>query len=417
METINIMVFGRPQKPRFNAQKGVYEYYPSSEGIQLCLTYSELVKWLTKGVRCECKGETGAVIFGEFKNGQTHRKQENILNRSCICLEIDGLKKEDVLQMKQGLQSMAYDVIGYSSYNHLADGQTMKLHLIFPFSNPVTTKEHYVAAYEYLQLKFLKHSGFVLNEEKISPIKSGEINIDQSAKSWALVMYLPCVKKGRTFQWLAMKGEFFNPYNEEVMRILSANVKSKNKGFTNPNNFVGNNGNNGVNQGNHAVSQGNNSANKGNAAGYNNNVSQNNPQDKQQQQNLYSQRKERTSSYFAKAQKKNKKPGFIGVASSVDYSVVIDKFNNTYTWQQVMQYFLSDKYIYEGGNRYRYFLSKSSGGMVLLNNDLCYSHHSLDPSCNGKAYSKFWLVCKHNFNNSIHDMVQWIMYNNIVVLV
>ncbi|MGP1515933.1 MAG: hypothetical protein ACTTJH_08285 [Bacteroidales bacterium] len=372
-KTINIMLFGRKGNPHFNSSKGVYEYVPGVHGLEGSMSYQDFVKMLTHTKRCEYKGTMGAVLFGEFKTDDGYRKEQNIHCRTAICLEIDGLLIEDLHKMKQGLDLMNYEVVGYSSFNHLVDGKTAKLHLVFPLQNKICSKQEYAKVYEYLQDKFLKCSNLVLNEEKISKIRKGEINIDQSAKSWSLVMYLPCTRKKATFNYIVHHGEWFDYVKEGI--------------FMKKNKTTSNNANN-------------NSYSEQNRQIYSYDMNR---------QKALSKKRQTMFHTYSKGQ------AYKGVMSMQDYTYIIEKFNDTYSWERVMQFFLADKYICEGKNRYRYHLSESAGGFVLLNNELCYSHHAKDPCHTGKPYTKFWLVCKHKFNNSIKDMINWIIENEIVI--
>ncbi|MBR1626031.1 MAG: hypothetical protein IJ681_02685 [Bacteroidales bacterium] len=389
METIVFTLFKRSNTARFNEKKQYWEYPPQAKGEESEIPYTEFVKLLTHSEKGEYKGYHSSVIFGKLKDKNKARGRDNIEYRNCITIEIDGLFEQDRQRLKEGLQRMKTECIGYSSFNHLADGKTMKMHLVFPLSENIYSQEHYTSAFHFLQNKLLENTNLVLNECKISPLEVGEINLDNSAHSWSLVMYLPCVRRNMPFHHLYIQGKKFNP------------KKIDTKGLKRQSDVINNNNN--VN---------NLQENCNNLHSDCNNQKMNCNNTKEDCNNRKTDEAKEWKTPYKILKNQHEKTS----KENIRASVIIEKFNNYYTWEQVLSYFLQDVYIKSGEKRYRYYKSSSTAGMVLINNDLCCSFHTLDPANDRKACNKFQLLCIHKFNNDWKACVDWIKNNNLIVL-
>lgn len=76
---------------------------------------------------------------------------------------------------------------------------------------------------------------------------------------------------------------------------------------------------------------------------------------------------------------------------------IVGIFCRTFDIEQVIEEFLSDKYVPTGtAGRYSYTQGSTTGGLVIYDNLWAYSHHGSDP-CSGKLCNAFDLVRLHKF--------------------
>lgn len=77
---------------------------------------------------------------------------------------------------------------------------------------------------------------------------------------------------------------------------------------------------------------------------------------------------------------------------------IIGAFCRTYSVQEAIEAFLSDKYARVDDNRYTYLGGTTAGGLVVYEDKYAYSHHGTDPA-GGKLCNAFDLVRIHKFGN------------------
>lgn len=85
-------------------------------------------------------------------------------------------------------------------------------------------------------------------------------------------------------------------------------------------------------------------------------------------------------------------------ADPLDKEGVIGAFCRTYSIQETIEIFLSDKYEKVNDNRYTYLDGSSTGGAVIYEDKFLYSNHATDP-CSLKLCNSFDLVRIHNFES------------------
>ncbi|HCD18960.1 hypothetical protein C7R57_07245 [Macrococcoides caseolyticum subsp. caseolyticum] len=109
------------------------------------LTFKELVKYLSDVKVSDDKYSNGTYILGEMKD--THRNDENVLNRHALALDIDDLPTDtSIVEDIENMFSFSY--ILYSTFSHRVDKPRFRL--IIPLSKPIE-KEYYKPAIKFFE--------------------------------------------------------------------------------------------------------------------------------------------------------------------------------------------------------------------------------------------------------------------------
>lgn len=122
------------------------------------LTFKELVKYLSDVKVSDDKYSNGTYILGEMKD--THRNDENVLNRHALALDIDDLPTDtSIVEDIENMFSFSY--ILYSTFSHRVDKPRFRL--IIPLSKPIE-KEYYKPAIKF----FEKQLGVSVDEKSFT---------------------------------------------------------------------------------------------------------------------------------------------------------------------------------------------------------------------------------------------------------
>lgn len=100
------------------------------------VTFQQLIKWLKMTIISNNKFANGTFLIGEMKEDK-HRKDENVINRHALVIDIDDLSKEaDVINDIKEKFNFSY--ILYTTHNH--EPQAPRYRLIIPLNKPITKK-------------------------------------------------------------------------------------------------------------------------------------------------------------------------------------------------------------------------------------------------------------------------------------
>ncbi|WP_420496202.1 primase C-terminal domain-containing protein [Macrococcus psychrotolerans] len=122
------------------------------------LTFKELVKYLSDVKVSDDKYSNGTYILGDMKD--THRNDENVLNRHALALDIDDLPTDtSIVEDIENMFSFSY--ILYSTFSHRVDKPRFRL--IIPLSKPIE-KEYYKPAIKF----FEKQLGVSVDEKSFT---------------------------------------------------------------------------------------------------------------------------------------------------------------------------------------------------------------------------------------------------------
>ncbi len=109
------------------------------------LNLSQLVSYLAHSEVSSDKYHAGTYIIGEMAD--THRNDDNILNRQAICIDIDDLPADTTLV--EDVENMfGFSYILYTTFNHRKDAPRYRL--VIPLLKPIT-KRHYKAAIRFFE--------------------------------------------------------------------------------------------------------------------------------------------------------------------------------------------------------------------------------------------------------------------------
>lgn len=109
------------------------------------LTFKELVEYLSDVKVSDDKYSNGTYILGNMKD--THRNDENVLNRHALALDIDDLPAgTNIVEDIENMFSFSY--ILYSTFSHRVDKPRFRL--IIPLSKPIE-KEYYKPAIKFFE--------------------------------------------------------------------------------------------------------------------------------------------------------------------------------------------------------------------------------------------------------------------------
>ncbi len=137
--------------------------YSNSFLTSKALTFNELVKYLSDVKVSDDKYSNGTYILGDMKD--THRNDENVLNRHALALDIDDLPADtSIVEDIENMFSFSY--ILYSTFSHRVDKPRFRL--IIPLSKPIA-KEYYKPAIKF----FEKQLG---------------VNVDEKSFTWSQCM-------------------------------------------------------------------------------------------------------------------------------------------------------------------------------------------------------------------------------------
>ena len=132
--------------------------YSNSFLTSKALTFKELVKYLSDVKVSDDKYSNGAYILGDMKD--THRNDENVLNRHALALDIDDLPTDtSIVEDIENMFSFSY--ILYSTFSHRVDKPRFRL--IIPLSKPIE-KEYYKPAIKF----FEKQLGVSVDEKSFT---------------------------------------------------------------------------------------------------------------------------------------------------------------------------------------------------------------------------------------------------------
>lgn len=109
------------------------------------LTFKELVKYLSDVKVSDDKYSNGTYILGEMKD--THRNDENVLNRHALVLDIDDLPTDtSIVEDIENMFSFSYFL--HTTFSHRVDKPRFRL--IIPLSKPIE-KEYYKPAIKFFE--------------------------------------------------------------------------------------------------------------------------------------------------------------------------------------------------------------------------------------------------------------------------
>lgn len=407
MNNITFMYFKKPLYTVYNSKKGFYQYPPSSEGQSVTLQYPEFVNTLTRRVTCDCKGQSGSVLFGEFHQGQTHRCSSNIKNRNCVVLEIDGILESDRDRVRNGLKKMGKEVIGYSSFSHLADGRICRMHFVFPLERAVFSKQDYSAVYYKTKDMFLTCTGLKQLDKTQAELSAGYADIDDSAASWALVMYMPCTRKGLAFHWLYIQGEFMQADTGEDVVVYSLKDTENKTVLQNCGNAV-------TQTKKQVISDGHNISEITVKSGVNCSYGVDGLTGNKEKEIYLTEQKGKTSGGEKQVMSVKEKKRLERNKHRYSVYAVQQAFDGKYSAEYVMDCFLSDVYQKQSPRRYKYIPSSSVAGVVLTDDNRAVSFHTSDPASGNRGNSPFWLLAKHKFSGSALQTARWITDNGWV---
>lgn len=132
--------------------------YSNSFLTSKALTFKELVKYLSDVKVSDDKYSNGAYILGDMKD--THRNDENVLNRHALALDIDDLPTDtSIVEDIENMFSFSY--ILYSTFSHRVDKPRFRL--IIPLSKPIE-KGYYKPAIKF----FEKQLGVKVDEKSFT---------------------------------------------------------------------------------------------------------------------------------------------------------------------------------------------------------------------------------------------------------
>lgn len=132
--------------------------YSNSFLTSKALTFKELVKYLSDVKVSDDKYSNGTYILGDMKD--THRNDENVLNRHALVLDIDDLPTDtSIVEDIENMFSFSYFL--HTTFSHRVDKPRFRL--IIPLSKPVE-KEYYKPAIKF----FEKQLGVKVDEKSFT---------------------------------------------------------------------------------------------------------------------------------------------------------------------------------------------------------------------------------------------------------
>lgn len=132
--------------------------YSNSFLTSKALTFEELVKYLSDVKVSDDKYSNGTYILGDMKD--THRNDENVLNRHALALDIDDLPADtSIVEDIENMFSFSYFLS--STFSHRVDKPRFRL--IIPLSKPIE-KEYYKPAIKF----FEKQLGVKIDEKSFT---------------------------------------------------------------------------------------------------------------------------------------------------------------------------------------------------------------------------------------------------------
>ncbi|UBH15013.1 primase C-terminal domain-containing protein [Macrococcus armenti] len=135
------------------------------------LTFKELVEYLSDVKVSDDKYGNGTYVLGEMKD--THRNDENVLNRHALALDIDDLQADtSIVQDIENMFSFSY--ILYSTFSHKTDKPRYRL--IIPLSKPIE-KMYYKPAIKFFEKQFgvkVDEKSFTWSQCMARPVKQSD---------------------------------------------------------------------------------------------------------------------------------------------------------------------------------------------------------------------------------------------------
>lgn len=145
--------------------------YSNSFLTSKALTFKELVKYLSDVKVSEDKYGNGTYVLGEMKD--THRNDENVLNRHALALDIDDLQTDtSIVQDIENMFSFSY--ILYSTFSHKTDKPRYRL--IIPLSKPIE-KMYYKPAIKFFEKQLgvkVDEKSFTWSQCMARPVKQSD---------------------------------------------------------------------------------------------------------------------------------------------------------------------------------------------------------------------------------------------------
>lgn len=135
------------------------------------LTFKELVEYLSDVKVSDDKYGNGTYVLGEMKD--THRNDENVLNRHALALDIDDLQADtSIVQDIENMFSFSYTL--YSTFSHKTDKPRYRL--IIPLSKPIE-KMYYKPAIKFFEKQLgvkVDEKSFTWSQCMARPVKQSE---------------------------------------------------------------------------------------------------------------------------------------------------------------------------------------------------------------------------------------------------
>ncbi|UBH09203.1 primase C-terminal domain-containing protein [Macrococcus armenti] len=135
------------------------------------LTFQELLAYLSDVGVSSNKYHKGTYILGDMKD--THRNDENVLNRHALALDIDDLQADtSIVQDIENMFSFSY--ILYSTFSHKTDKPRYRL--IIPLSKPIE-KMYYKPAIKFFEKQLgvkVDEKSFTWSQCMARPVKQSD---------------------------------------------------------------------------------------------------------------------------------------------------------------------------------------------------------------------------------------------------
>lgn len=135
------------------------------------LTFKELVEYLSDVKVSDDKYGNGTYVLGEMKD--THRNDENLLNRHALALDIDDLQTDtSIVEDIENMFSFSY--ILYSTFSHKTDKPRYRL--IIPLSKPIE-KMYYKPAIKFFEKQLgvkVDEKSFTWSQCMARPVKQSD---------------------------------------------------------------------------------------------------------------------------------------------------------------------------------------------------------------------------------------------------